>query len=309
MPDWRIAPPKRNLPSHARSISLRRAGEDRAERAAEALREADRDGVGERAPRPQARSPAATAALKSRAPSRWTAAPRSRAASTAARNSSSGQMRPPELRCVFSSTTHAARPELVDLLDLLRRRPPRVGDEPVHDEAGVDRRAAPLVDEDVRPLLGEELAAGPAEHAQRDLVRHRRGRQEERRLVAEQLGHPALQLVVVGSSRYCSSPTSAAAIAASIAGVGFVRVSERRSIIDRGRYRSPMDLTLLETTLRERGEPAYRARQVWEWTARGAAGYDAMTNLPRALRDGARRGGAVLDARRSRRSASRTTAR
>src|SRR6201993_2007726 len=46
-----------------------------------------------------------------------------------------------------------------------------------------------------------------------------------------------------------------------------------------------MDLTLLETTLRERGEPAFRARQVWEWTARGATGYDAMTNLPLALRE------------------------
>jgi len=45
-----------------------------------------------------------------------------------------------------------------------------------------------------------------------------------------------------------------------------------------------MDLPLLEQTLRERGEPAFRARQVWEWTARGAAGYDAMTNLPRGLR-------------------------
>jgi 23S rRNA (adenine2503-C2)-methyltransferase len=45
-----------------------------------------------------------------------------------------------------------------------------------------------------------------------------------------------------------------------------------------------MDLPLLEATLRERGEPAFRARQVWEWTARGAQGYDAMTNLPRALR-------------------------
>jgi len=45
-----------------------------------------------------------------------------------------------------------------------------------------------------------------------------------------------------------------------------------------------MDLALLEQTLRERGEPAFRARQVWEWTARGASGYDAMTNLPRALR-------------------------
>jgi 23S rRNA (adenine2503-C2)-methyltransferase len=46
-----------------------------------------------------------------------------------------------------------------------------------------------------------------------------------------------------------------------------------------------MDLDLLERTLRERGEPAFRARQVWEWTARGVAGYDAMTNLPRALRE------------------------
>ncbi|HYA08620.1 MAG TPA: hypothetical protein VEG24_03470, partial [Gaiellaceae bacterium] len=45
-----------------------------------------------------------------------------------------------------------------------------------------------------------------------------------------------------------------------------------------------MDLRLLELTLAERGEPAYRAGQVWEWAARGAAGYDAMTNLPRALR-------------------------
>src|SRR5689334_19258140 len=45
-----------------------------------------------------------------------------------------------------------------------------------------------------------------------------------------------------------------------------------------------MDLALLDETLRERGEPAFRARQVWEWTARGAAGYDAMTNLPLALR-------------------------
>ena len=45
-----------------------------------------------------------------------------------------------------------------------------------------------------------------------------------------------------------------------------------------------MDLALLERTLRERGEPGFRARQVWEWTARGAPDYEAMTNLPRALR-------------------------
>jgi 23S rRNA (adenine2503-C2)-methyltransferase len=46
-----------------------------------------------------------------------------------------------------------------------------------------------------------------------------------------------------------------------------------------------MDLELLARTLAERGEPAYRAGQVWEWAARGAASYEEMTNLPRALRD------------------------
>jgi 23S rRNA (adenine2503-C2)-methyltransferase len=45
-----------------------------------------------------------------------------------------------------------------------------------------------------------------------------------------------------------------------------------------------MDLALLERTLAERGEPAYRAGQVWQWTARGAGSYDDMTSLPKALR-------------------------
>jgi len=47
-----------------------------------------------------------------------------------------------------------------------------------------------------------------------------------------------------------------------------------------------MDLALLETHLSDSGQPAYRARQVWEWAARGATGYDAMSNVPAALRDG-----------------------
>jgi 23S rRNA (adenine2503-C2)-methyltransferase len=45
-----------------------------------------------------------------------------------------------------------------------------------------------------------------------------------------------------------------------------------------------VDLELLDTTLAELGQPAFRAKQVWEWTARGAQGYDAMTNVPAALR-------------------------
>ena len=46
-----------------------------------------------------------------------------------------------------------------------------------------------------------------------------------------------------------------------------------------------MDVDLLQTTLAELGQPGYRAGQVWAWAAGGAAGYDAMTNLPRALRE------------------------
>jgi 23S rRNA (adenine2503-C2)-methyltransferase len=45
-----------------------------------------------------------------------------------------------------------------------------------------------------------------------------------------------------------------------------------------------VDVVALETALAERGEPRFRARQVWEWAAHGAAGYEAMTNLPVRLR-------------------------
>ena len=45
-----------------------------------------------------------------------------------------------------------------------------------------------------------------------------------------------------------------------------------------------MDLELLERTLAGAGQPAFRAAQVWAWAARGAPGYDAMTDLPAALR-------------------------
>jgi 23S rRNA (adenine2503-C2)-methyltransferase len=45
-----------------------------------------------------------------------------------------------------------------------------------------------------------------------------------------------------------------------------------------------VDLDLLRGTLDELGEPAYRAGQVWSWAARGAAGYDEMTDQPRTLR-------------------------
>src|ERR687890_419065 len=45
-----------------------------------------------------------------------------------------------------------------------------------------------------------------------------------------------------------------------------------------------MDLGLLDNRLAALGEPRFRSKQVWAWTARGAGGYDEMTDLPAALR-------------------------
>ena len=46
-----------------------------------------------------------------------------------------------------------------------------------------------------------------------------------------------------------------------------------------------MDRTALSELFEQDGEPAYRARQVWGWLARGARSYGEMTDLPGALRD------------------------
>jgi 23S rRNA (adenine2503-C2)-methyltransferase len=46
-----------------------------------------------------------------------------------------------------------------------------------------------------------------------------------------------------------------------------------------------MDLELLDQILADRGEPPFRARQVWSWAARGVAGYAQMTDLPAPLRE------------------------
>src|SRR5512139_102834 len=42
----------------------------------------------------------------------------------------------------------------------------------------------------------------------------------------------------------------------------------------------------LQTTLQEWGEPVFRGKQIWEWLyVQLATSYDAMTNLPKSLRD------------------------
>jgi 23S rRNA (adenine2503-C2)-methyltransferase len=47
---------------------------------------------------------------------------------------------------------------------------------------------------------------------------------------------------------------------------------------------SRVDLALLRRTFDAAGEPAYRAEQVWQWSARGARSYAEMTNVPAAVR-------------------------
>ena len=54
------------------------------------------------------------------------------------------------------------------------------------DDTRVDGRAAELGDEDVAVLLADELVAGLGVQAQRDLVRHRRRREEDRLVLPEQ---------------------------------------------------------------------------------------------------------------------------
>jgi 23S rRNA (adenine2503-C2)-methyltransferase len=46
-----------------------------------------------------------------------------------------------------------------------------------------------------------------------------------------------------------------------------------------------MDLQLLEKTLADRGEPRFRAGQIWAWAAKGVSGYQQMTDLPASLRE------------------------
>ena len=52
-----------------------------------------------------------------------------------------------------------------------------------------------------------------------------------------------------------------------------------------GKLSGRMDLRLLDERIEAAEEPGFRARQIWEWAARGAGSYDEMTNLPIDLRE------------------------
>ena len=79
--------------------------------------------------------------------------------------------------------------------DLLRRDSPvRPGQAEAH-QTRVRGCTAVLVDKNVRRLLGQQHVPRPAVQLERDLVRHRRRRHEQRGFLAEQLRDAALELV------------------------------------------------------------------------------------------------------------------
>ena len=46
-----------------------------------------------------------------------------------------------------------------------------------------------------------------------------------------------------------------------------------------------MTCTEVGALLKEMGQPAFRAKQVFTWLHKGVTSYDEMTNLPKALRE------------------------
>ena len=91
-------------------------------------------------------------------------------------------------------------------------------------------RGARLVDQQCAPCATITSSPGRVCMRERDLVGHRAGRHEERRLLAEQRGHVLLQRVDRRDPRRRRRRRPRrVAIASRIAGVGRVTVSERRS--------------------------------------------------------------------------------
>ena len=151
---------------------------------------------------------------------------------------SCGQIRPPCSPMVFSMQIRCwrgvvlvgrvAQPRLQ--LDRGRARPRSPA---IIRVCTPDNAATPpgLVDDHVRQLVHQHLVAGPALAADRDLVAHRAGGHVEGRLLAEHRRPPRAP----ARSRWDRRPRRRrrprrSAIAARMAGVGRVTVSERRSI-------------------------------------------------------------------------------
>ena len=146
-------------------------------------------------------SPLATAALKIREPSRWSESSSSRHVAAMAAISANGHTRPPEALCVFSIDDDPRRRHMPEVAapgrgsNLLRCEAPGPRLKRARHQARVHCRPTELGNQDVRVLLGDQLVAGLAEHTERDLIRHRRGRHEDRVLLSQRLCGAALELV------------------------------------------------------------------------------------------------------------------
>ena len=179
---------------------LGRACDDRSQRAAEALREADRDGVAVTGDR--RRLLAARDSGVEEASSVDVQAQLELAAGLGHRGdlrerpdaAAGGVVRvldrdDARRRHVSEVTAASGRAHLVG------REPPCSRRERARHQPRMDRRPAQLGDQEMRVLLGEQLVAGLAEHPERDLVRHRRRRDEHRVFLAQRLRRESLELV------------------------------------------------------------------------------------------------------------------
>ena len=198
IPAWRIPPPRRDRSARASSITATRPAQQRADRRAEPLRQAEHRGVGPR-------RELATAPRRSRSPrsrcARRRSAPRtraSRATVVTVRSSATRHGRPHAGMCVFSSEHRG------DLGQVVRGAGRGARDVVgVEDAVGVGQRpelharvagrGRVLVAVHVGALAAQHLGAGAAEHAQRELVRHGARRHVERRFLAQQPGGQRLE--------------------------------------------------------------------------------------------------------------------
>ncbi len=169
--------------------------------------------------------------------------------------------------------------------DLLRRDSSVHPGQAERHETRVSGRASVLVDDDVRRLLGQQYVTRPARELQRDLVCHRRRGHEHRGLLAQELGDPPFELENARILALLLVADRGIRDRASHPGCGLRDgVGAEIDHLEPRRYRPGVDLALLDRALSDRGEPSYRARQVWEWTARGSASYEQMTTLAKPLR-------------------------
>jgi hypothetical protein len=86
------------------------------------------------------------------------------------------------------------RARLAGLAHLLGHDPAGDASEADRHQPGVGGRAAVLVDDDVRGLVRQKHVTRAAVELERDLVRHRRGREEDGGLLSEQARDPPLEL-------------------------------------------------------------------------------------------------------------------